>query len=181
MTCERCGGPLLLTGKGPTPRFCSGRCRVAAFRAGRKTSIPVELTSKDRWIRRNVEKVPLTIDGRAASSTNPDTWTTYKDALASKVGAGLGFVLGGGIGCVDLDHCIIDGVVTAWAQSILDQVGPTFIEISPSGEGLHLWGYLEEGPGRRTKGVEVYSVGRYITVSGKVFMNAPLANLPAFL
>lgn len=147
---------------------------MAAHRAAR---LPIELTSRARWVRRNVDKVPLTVDGRAASSTNPATWTTYKKAKASKIGAGLGFVLGDGIGCVDLDHCIINGQVTAWAQDILDQVGPTYIEVSPSGNGLHLWGYLEEGPGRRRKGVEVYSVGRYITISGTTFTNAPLANL----
>lgn len=179
MICEKCDGPLLIASKGPTPRFCSTRCRVAAFRAGRKTSIPVELTSRDRWVRHNAEKVPLAIEGRSASSTNPATWTSYKKAKNSTVGVGLGFVLGDGIGCIDLDYCIIDGKVTTWAQEILDQVGPTFIEISPSGNGLHLWGYLEEGPGRRTKGVEVYSVGRYITITGIAFISAPLAKLPA--
>mgnify|MGYP001594651775 CR=1 FL=1 len=179
MICQRCDAPLLISGRGRIPQFCSSRCRVAAFRAGRKTAIPVELTSRDRWVRRSVEKVPLTIDGRAASSTNPASWTSYKKAKASDVGAGLGFVLGGGIGCIDLDYCIIEGKVTEWAQSVLDQVGPTWIEVSPSGDGLHLWGYLEEGPGRRRKGVEVYSVGRYITVTGKVFNAAPLAQLHA--
>jgi primase-polymerase (primpol)-like protein len=176
VTCQFCSGPLTIAAKGPTPKFCSTKCRVYFHRANR---LPVELTSRHRWVRRNAQKVPLTIEGRAASSTNPKTWTSYKKAAASNIGVGLGFVLGDGIGCIDLDHCINEGVVTEWAREILHQVGPTYVEVSPSGEGLHLWGYLEEAPGIRRKGVEVYSVGRYITITGKVFMAAPLRDLPS--
>lgn len=178
MLCQRCEGPLLIAGKGPRPKFCSTRFRVAAHRVGR---LPVELTSRARWVRRNADKVPLTIDGRSASSTNPATWATYARAKASQIGAGLGFVLGDGIGCIDLDHCLKDGVVADWAQDVLDQVGRTFIEVSPSGEGLHVWGYLEPGPGHRRNGVEIYSVGRYITVTGKPLAVAPFAALPALV
>jgi primase-polymerase (primpol)-like protein len=172
--CLHCNGLVVKAAKGPIPKFCKTKCRVYFHRANR---LPVELTSRDRWVRRNAQKVPLTIEGSAASSTKPKTWTSYKKAAASNIGVGLGFVLGDGIGCIDLDHCFINGTLTEWGTEILARIGNTFTEISPSGDGLHLWGLLEEAPGIRRKGVEIYSVGRYITITGKVFNSAPLAKL----
>ncbi len=39
-----------------------------------------------------------------------------------------------------------------------------WVERSHSGRGLHVWGLLDEGPGRTTKEIEVYSRGRYIAL-----------------
>lgn len=164
-------------------RFCSTRCRVAAHRAER--ALPRELTSRDRWVRRSARKMPLTAKGRAASSTDPGTWCSYRDAKASKVGAGLGFVLNGdGIVCVDLDHCVDDrGRVAGWAQRILDDLPATYVELSPSGRGLHIFGYGRVERGRRVRrgdiAVEVYGQGRYIAMTGRRHADAParLANV----
>lgn len=155
-------------------RTCSPACRK---RVSRKPKLPQEMTSRARWIRREKSKRPVTLDGRPASSTNAATWCSFKAAEASKVGAGLGFVLGDGIGCIDLDHCFIDGELAGWAQSIVDRCPPTFMEVSQSGEGLHIFGLLPEGPGRNIRrgdaNVEFYSKGRYIAVTGNRFDNAP--------
>src|SRR5690606_42031046 len=103
--CEHCGGPMPLLSRPSLARYCSGRCRTAAHRARRR--VPSEMTSRDRWVRRSARKMPLTCDGKAASSTDPATWCSYRDAVRSRAGAGLGFVLAGeGIACVDLDHCL---------------------------------------------------------------------------
>jgi primase-polymerase (primpol)-like protein len=161
-------------------RYCSGRCRVAAHRARR--TIPAELTSRPRWIRRTARKVPLTVDGGTASSTDPSTWSRYRDAAASSAGAGLGFVLDGdGIVVLDLDHCLdADGAVAGWAQNVLDAVaGSSWVEVSASGDGLHVWGHgrLPGGAGRRLRlgdgTVEVYATGRYIAVTGRTFGGTP--------
>lgn len=115
--------------------------------------------------------MPLRTDGRAASSTDPSTWSSWTAvrSLDRK-----GYVLGEGIGCIDLDHCLRGGVPTPAAAAFLATVPDTYIEVSPSGDGLHIWGYLPEGPGRRfVTGsglcMEIYSVGRYITVTSQPF------------
>lgn len=157
-------------------RFCSGRCRVASHRARR--ALPREMTSRERWVRRDARKVPRTTTGRKASSTNPATWTTYRDAVKSRAGVGLGYVLAGdGIACLDLDHCLNDGQVAPWAQAILDQLPATYVEVSPSGDGLHVWGLATVGRGRKVRRpgghVEVYDRGRYITITRRRFAGAP--------
>ena len=89
--------------------------------------------------------------------------------MASPVGVGVGFVLNGdGIVCLDLDHCL-DGGLSDLAARVLELAGPTYVEVSPSGDGLHVWGYGEIGRGRRVGGVEAYGTGRYLTVTGKPF------------
>ncbi|WP_406337363.1 DNA primase [Streptomyces sp. NBC_00649] len=159
-------------------RFCSGRCRTAACR--KRRSIPAELTQRPRWIRRSVHKVPLTVDRRPASSTGPATWSRYRDAVKSTAGTGLGFVLDGdGVVCLDLDHCLDDqGEALPWAQRILDAAGPTWIERSVSGGGLHVWGMGVLARGRRITvdgggSVELYGDGRYIAITGCTFGGSP--------
>lgn len=114
-----------------------------------------------------------------ASSTNPATWSTYRTVNRSRAGAGLGFVLTAEdrVVCIDLDHALVDGVLAPWARRIVDRVPDTYIEVSPSGAGLHVWGYGVVGRGRRMRkgesSVEVYDRGRYITVTREPFENAP--------
>lgn len=161
--CVGCGEPINL--RRADAMTCSPRCRK---RASRRLTIPVELTSRARWVRRSVSKMPLTVNGRAASSTSPETWTDYKTAAASTVGVGLGFVLtGDGIGVLDLDHAIVDGMILPWAAEVLAANPGTFTEVSQSGEGLHVWGLLASARGRKVRdgrNIEVYSRGRYIAL-----------------
>jgi primase-polymerase (primpol)-like protein len=144
-------------------------------------ALPAELTTRDRWVRRSATKVLLTTAGRAASSTDPRTWSTHKEAAASTAGAGLGFVLSDvdRITCIDLDHAMTsDGALKPWAAEIVDKAGPTYTEVSPSGDGLHIFGYADVRQGRRIRrengyAVEVYSTGRYIAMTGQRFRGAP--------
>ena len=157
-------------------RFCSGRCRTAAHRA--RTRVPQELVARDRWVRRSHRKVPLTTASRAASSTDPATWCTYREARRSKVGAGLGFVLNGdGIVCIDLDHCLEAGAVAPWAQVILDKLPPTWVQVSASGRGLHVWGLADVRRGRNLRAsgrtIEVYGDKRYLVITGRTFGDTP--------
>lgn len=173
--CAWCRESLAL--KNSHARFCSSKCRVCAHRdAQRRPSLPTEMRSIDRWVRwdrdiRNGKwaKVPFTIDAGQASSTNPGTWASYAAASASNRGIDLGFVLGDGIGCIDLDHCLIDGQPNEPAAEFLARYPGSFIEVSPSGDGLHIWGLRDEQPGTRRMvdglSVETYSAGRDITVA----------------
>jgi primase-polymerase (primpol)-like protein len=121
------------------------------------------------------------VGGRPASSTNSSTWSTHSSAARSRHGAGLGFVLvqGDGLVCIDLDHCVRpDRSLEPWAQAIVDRCPPTFVEVSASGDGLHIWGCGEMPRGRRIRRgdgaqIEVYGTGRYIAVTGNRFENAP--------
>jgi len=177
MRCEVCRNPVTAGSRGRKPKFCGTRCRVKSHRGHH---IPVELRQKPRWIRHS-RKVPITVNGQAASSTNPATWSDYQTATAATVGDGLGFVLNGdGIVCIDLDHCY-DGKPNAEAQALIDSLPDTYTEVSPSGTGLHLWAYATLEKGRRLNrnglSVEVYPSGRYITVTGQAINRAPLAHI----
>lgn len=123
----------------------------------------------------------MTVHGAFASSTNSQTWTTHSIASESNVGVGLGFVLGDGIGCIDLDHCLVNGQLTPPAKAFVEKYPNNYVEVSPSGDGLHIWGLLAEGKGSKRSvdglSIETYSTGRYITVTGEVFQAGELAEL----
>lgn len=130
--------------------------------------VPVEMIGRHRWVRHK-DKRPLTSSGGSASSTDSSTWGSIRDVLSSEVGDGVGFVLGGGIGCLDLDHCLTSSGLTSFAGRVLESLPSTYVEVSPSGTGLHVFGWIPERLGRRVPGVEVYSRGRYMTVTGIPF------------
>lgn len=130
-------------------------------------------------MRHTARKVPLTVEGRAASSTDPATWSTYREAVRSSAGAGVGFVLDGdGVVCVDLDHALDEeGQPLPWAQRILDLAPGCWVEVSVSGRGLHVWGRGQLRAGRRLVvdggSVEVYPDGRFIAVTGQTLGSSP--------
>lgn len=162
--CEQCGTELPVRARADA-RFCSGRCRVAGHRAG----IPRVLRDRPRWVTHTANKVPFTADGRrVASVTDPRTWSPY--TAVSRLPR-RGFVLAAdGIVCLDLDHALADGVPLPWAEKILAACPDTYIEVSPSGTGLHIWGLGHVGAGRRIRDghrqIEIYDRGRYVTVTG---------------
>lgn len=156
---------------------------IVASLLGNVLAVPREMEYMPRWLRYRlvprgdkVAKMPITLSGRPAKVNDPDTWGDYFDALWTRKGDGLGFVLGDGVGCVDLDNALTaEGELMPWAERIVEWAPETFMEISQSGRGLHIWGHLDEAPGRnlRTKGmsVEVYSggagQGRFIAMGQK--------------
>jgi primase-polymerase (primpol)-like protein len=165
-------------------RYCSNSHRVLAARARkrareaalateRQARIPAELTTRPRWVRHKA-KAPLRTDGRFASVNDPSSWADYHTAAASTTGDGIGFVLtaSDGIVVVDLDHAVDDGRVLPWAQAIVDQLPPTYMERGRSGTGLHLWFRGAVSQGRRIRrgelAFEVYSDRRYMIVGDRV-------------
>lgn len=167
MVCVRCSGPVALLARGDS-RYCSTRCRVASHR-----SLPAQtLRDIPRWVRWSADKVPLRVTGGNASSTDPGSWVSWEVASSSSVGVGVGFVLSpaDSIVCVDIDHCLDSrGRLESWARDLLDKMPSTYVEVSPSGSGLHVWGVADFMSGRRTGDVEIYGAGRYITVTGQRF------------
>ena len=126
-------------------------------------ALPQLVTWRYTWLpdRQKWDKPPLNArTGKAASSTNPKTWSTFEVALACyrknrKTLDGIGFVLckDNQIVGIDLDHCRDPdtGVIEDWALDIVAAFD-TYTEISPSGTGLRCfakgtlpWQRAEEG------------------------------------
>ena len=109
--------------------------------------------------------------GTKASSTDPSTWSTFDDVLASGTGYdGIGFVFAADdelVG-VDLDDCRNPetGSIELWAIEVLGDTR-SYTEVSPSGTGLHVFlrGHLPAGARKRGP-IEIYERGRYFTVTG---------------
>ena len=72
-------------------------------------------------------------------------------------------MLGGGLGCYDLDHVTDDQ-----ARRIIDTITEPIIytERSMSGDGVHVFVEAPEGPGSRSNGIERYTRARFIRVTG---------------
>lgn len=112
-------------------------------------------------------KRPMQLNRRPASTTRPETWTTYDQVEYVPHG----IMLGDGLACYDLDHCIRpDGSLTSKARAVLRSVeSPIWVEVSMSGDGLHIFHYAPEAPGWKRDGVEFYSRARFIVVTGQRF------------
>lgn len=177
--CQTCQRDLRY--KNRQARYCSTPCRVTAHRAARRRAIPAELTSRARWVRwtarcRNGQRttLPLTLDRQAASVLDPATWADYAAAAASPVGDGLGFILNGdGLACLVLADCLVDGQPTPAAQAVLDRFPRAWVEVSPTGEGLRVWGRAKSQPVRRATidglSVELLTRDRWLAVTGYTF------------
>jgi primase-polymerase (primpol)-like protein len=182
--CDRCAGPMPLLARADA-RFCSSACRQAAYRERQRTErdriaveqaarVPVELSSRARWVRYSSRKVPLRVDGRFASVNDPSSWSDYAAAAGATAGEGAGFVLTAHdrIVVIDLDHAVEGDRVLPWAQRIVDALPATYMERGRSGTGLHLWFRGEVPAGRRIRrrdvAIEVYSDRRYMIVGDRV-------------
>ena len=142
--------------------------------------IPQDLKALAQWVCHK-DKIPYDPKtGRPAKTNDPKTWGTYEEAVkAVKKGSGrydgIGFEFTkcDPFTCIDLDHCVQDGVILPWAKKIIDQIN-SYTEISPSGTGLHI--YLRANkPGNksRNKGVEIYGANRYLTINGNHLSGTP--------
>lgn len=148
--------------------------------------IPSKLRTEPRWVchRNKIPFNPLQ-PTKKAKVTDPATWASFPKAVESAQKAGLdgvGLVLdGSGLIGVDLDKVVKDGVVDPRAIELLDLVGCQFVEFSPSGTGLHGWGTGPDVGGRRGTwngiAVEIYSRSRYLTCTGHVWKEGPVAPL----
>ena len=150
--------------------------------ASQLPAIVDEMLDAPRWLLWRYEgrngkqsKVPYQTSGYRASSINPTHWTTFEDAAEafdSGGFSGVGFSLSGaGMVGIDLDDCIVNGSILAWAQEIIDNV-PGYAEISPSGRGVKIfthgtWSHTCRAGAPDGGHIEVYSRGRYFCVTGK--------------
>jgi hypothetical protein len=99
------------------------------------------------WRAGHWTKPPFRCDDpyRFASSADPTSWSSYEAAVAAATaGDGITYVLTpeDPFAAVDVDHVRdpVTGTVETWAQRLLDQASHSYVEISPSGCGLRIWG-----------------------------------------
>jgi hypothetical protein len=84
-----------------------------------------------------------------------------------------------GLAGIDLDDSLDEqGYVKPWARGIVERFADTYMEISPSGQGLKIWarGSMPENvPGVEVGdgAIEMYDHARYFTVTGRAFRGAP--------
>ena len=135
-----------------------------------RTAVPDEMKKRPNWVvvktwwnaeKGKYNKRPVNCNsdkGEYAESDNPETWTTFDNALKylnEKGGTTIAYALDGkdNISCIDLDRCYDEnGQPSALAKEVLSKCGKTYVEKSVSGNGLHIFG--------KTSGMDIRSFSK---------------------
>jgi putative DNA primase/helicase len=157
-------------------------------------NIPEELKERPQWVCWRLEERdgkmtkipynPYSERSLLASATDLMTWDTFQAALSyykkythicpdDAPLDGIGFVFSSAdpfVG-IDLDNCRDPetGELKGWAKEVMGQFGTeAYTELSPSGRGIHIIvrGSVRGG-GMRRGPIEMYSRGRFFTVTGR--------------
>lgn len=108
-----------------------------------------------------------------AKSNDERTWATFDvacKAVRDNGYDGLGIMLGKSLMGIDVDHVIgADGNLTDEAKWIVETAN-SYTEFSPSKTGLHIltFGEVPENSRKRNGNLEIYSEGRFFTLTGDV-------------
>lgn len=161
-------------------------------------NIPVEMMEADRWCiyvlgdgqGHKRSKIPYSPITRRKTATNkPWEWVSYETALNAYNNAprpqncGLGFFLGDGFCCLDIDE--IQGGISTDNPEIdraMYFTNQTYTEVSQSGTGIHCFFKVDDEippHGSRGKKHELYSDGHFIAVTGNALGSSQLAYLEA--
>ena len=144
-------------------------------------NIPAQMADRPRWVLWRATAAgakipfcarrgkPLDITERAAGCS----LFRAREAFAAGDWSGIGFVLAGeGVVAVDLDDCLDGGIPNAVASVVLREFPGAYVEISPSGMGLHVFGASAEQRSAVLDlshlRVELYAAKRFITVTGRL-------------
>ena len=146
------------------------------------SKIPYELKELDRWccfkiVERQGRQTKMPVDprtGNLAKSNDEDTWADFDTALSSSNNYdGIGFFFKEPYIGIDIDD--VGGEIEDYrndehkdniVSEFIDTLG-SYAEVSPSGNGIHIIIKGELPPNGRRKGnVEVYTSGRFFTMTG---------------
>lgn len=144
-------------------------------------NIPDELKKLDQWVCwRNVggTKVPKIPSGRCtknASTTNPDTWRSFKQAVAcsrknKKIGIGFVFTEEDPYIGIDMDNKQGDPEIERDHQFWIPTLN-SYTELSPSGRGYHVILRGNNFKGFNQSPYEAYSARRYFAFTGDVVLD----------
>jgi len=159
-------------------------------------NVPEGLKALNQWVLWQAKKRPngkrskvpySATTGRHADITDSKTWSDWNTAWAayeeqSDSYDGVGFVVTADDGLlgIDLDHCVdpASGEPTAEAAATIERCG-TYAEISPSGTGVRIIGYGKQITAAcPDRGIEIYSHGRFFTITGQRINGADPATIP---
>lgn len=156
-----------------------------------RDNIPLLLRQQDQWIvwkgewkveKNKYAKIPVhPVKEYKIDPLDPKNHMTFEEAwkaYASGVGSGVGFVMTGApagttengtplyLVALDLDKVLKCEADTAFARGIFKRLG-SYMEISPSGEGLRFFVLSTHKPhSRQTAFGEIYAEKHFLTVTG---------------
>lgn len=115
-----------------------------------------------------------------ASSTNPETWGTFDDAVTAYScrelaldGIGVVLTREARVTCIDLDRVLDEnGQFDVRAETIVDHAD-SWTEISPSGRGLHVFVRGAVPAALKGSQIEIYADARYIAITGHRWPGTP--------
>lgn len=133
-----------------------------------------------RWVSWKLEqskgratKIPYSLSGKMASSTDEKSWSTAAEVKAKTPdNLGIVFTPDQNLLGIDLDKCLEGEKITHAQKENIAQLiieADTYTEVSPSGTGLHIYLALSEPLSlehNRHGNFEAYTDGRYFTVTG---------------
>lgn len=143
-------------------------------------------------VRGRRSKIPYTLFGCRARSTERDDFCTFSSAV--KVAFrydGIGLGIFDGYSAIDIDDCVIDGRLSELAKDVIRTMD-SYTELSPSGNGVRIifkagdFSYDKEKYyiNNRKNKLEVYVSGctnKYVTLTGNVLRDVPIAERSAEL
>lgn len=118
-----------------------------------------------------VAKLPFSlIDGKANDWNQLERWITFSEAKTMNEPLGFVLVEEDKIICIDLDHAIQDGKLTPIAKEIIESFTGTYMELSQSGQGIHIFvqGTIPDNLNLSSRGIEIYKKNRYIALTGNI-------------
>ncbi len=154
-------------------------------------TVPHELQVRRQWIcyravpskkrAGKTDKLPCSpFSGEVINAHDPAHWAEFSQAVDyvcthPQQVSGVGFVLTADdpfVG-IDLDNCVCRGAIKPWAMEIVATL-KSYTEISPSGTGLRIFIRGTLPPRGRRKGtVEMYTDGRFLTLTGNHVPSTP--------
>lgn len=144
--------------------------------SGRRQFINYRLEPKEGGGTNKLPTCPLT--GRNIDSQDPRNWMTPEEARSTGLPVAIVIYEGCGIACIDLDHCIVDGAWTPFAQDIMGRFPQAAKEISQSMTGAHIFVRAVCVPEHRTRRagipMEIYTRARFIALTENGFVGSPL-------
>jgi hypothetical protein len=144
---------------------------------------PADLKLEARWLvyqlvwnpdKRKNDKIPHNpLTGSKAN--DPKLGVTFDVALSKSAGfSGLGIYVEPPYFVIDIDGCRDPktGIVQNWVMEIIRTLD-TYAEASPSETGVHIWGKGTKPGQACRKGIEIYTTGRFMTVTGLQIPGTP--------
>jgi hypothetical protein len=120
-----------------------------------------------RWVRKKAggwSKPPFIAadPSKHASTKDPSTWADHTTALATVSAGhakGITYILteDDGLAAIDIDHCRdpSTSAIADWAQQLIDQATGAYVEVTPSGTGLRIWGAAKRDKLHRKVAIDV--------------------------